>query len=466
MGRDLRDRACRCLNEAARDAPLLSARPIVLVPMRGESTSPPSIAPGLREIGVMLPSTPLHVLLLRDGPPLQVMTSGNVSDEPVAMDDDDACLASAGSPDLFLLHDRRIHTRVDDSVVRLVGSATQAIRRARGFVPGAISLLSPGPSILAVGADLKNSVCVTRDAEAFLSQHIGDLASPVARDFFEETIGKLCGLLGVTPAIVAHDLHPEYAATRWAMASRLEWSPYNTTTRMWPLASRSTVATDLRLVSRSTGRGAVLRGILLGGERSSREPRRLSRAGHLRPIALAGGEAAIRQPWRLGLAALLDAGAPLSPFEDLSPPDTWCRGADHRAPRSDAAVDRCRSLVRRRRRDPRPPTRSLVRRTGRDRARGRRRGGRPSAVPIRVDPAASADAPFVIDLRPTVLALADDAARGVSVPIIAATFHETMARAILASCRRVREACDLSPRRPVRRLLPERAPRRPRLRTC
>ncbi len=194
----------------AREALVSPARPIVLLRARPGAAVAAGVAPGLSELGVMLPYTPLHHLLLTDGPRLLVMTSGNRVDEPIARTDDEAREKLGGIADGFLLHDRAIHTRADDSVVRPVAGVIQAIRRSRGAVPDSIALAVSAPPICAVGAELKNTVCLTRGDRAFLSPHIGDLSSAEAHAFFTEVIDKLGGLLGAAPEIAAHDLHPDY----------------------------------------------------------------------------------------------------------------------------------------------------------------------------------------------------------------------------------------------------------------
>ena len=426
------------LSDVARDALLSPARPIVLVPWRSAAAAIPGIAPGLREVGVMLPSTPLHVLLLTDGPPLQVMTSGNLGDEPIAIDDDDARQRLSGIADLLLTHDRAIHTRVDDSVVRLVDHGLQPVRRARGFVPDGIPLPHAGPPVIATGADLKNAVCVTRDGEAFLSQHIGDLASPLAFRFFEETIAKLGRLLDVAPAVVAHDLHPEYRSTRWAHASGLERAAvqHHHAHVASCLAEHGRTSPAIGVAFDGTGCGPD--GDLWGGEVLLADLAGFTRAGHLRPIALPGGEAAIREPWRLGLAALLDAGAPLAPFDDV---DAARRAGVERliarqfaTPMATGAgrwFDAIAAIV------------GLLRAISYEgqaaiELEAIAADGACEPYAVSLDDARDRT-PFVVDLRPTVRAVAADVAAGVATAEIAARFHETVAQAILLSCRRARE---------------------------
>ncbi|HXI13420.1 MAG TPA: carbamoyltransferase HypF [Thermoanaerobaculia bacterium] len=317
-------------------------RPIVLLPAR-KSALPNSIAPASDEIGVMLPYTPLHHLLL-DALPLLVMTSGNRADEPIVIDNDVAIEQLSGIADAFLLHDREIHARVDDSVTRVANGTRRMLRRSRGFVPDPIELqlpvrhaaerqgqpfpsdnednvpsAGPTPSILAVGAELKNTLCITRGSEAFLSQHIGDLESPESLEFFKETTTRLSRLLSVTPAVVAHDLHPDYASTRWALASGLRRIPvqHHHAHIASCLAENGRSERVIGVAFDGTGCGPA--GELWGGEFLLADARNSERVGHLRPLGLIGGTAAIREPWRLAVAALDDAGEETDILRDIDP---------------------------------------------------------------------------------------------------------------------------------------------------
>ncbi|MDA8251161.1 MAG: carbamoyltransferase HypF, partial [Rhodospirillales bacterium] len=204
------------------------ARPIVLARHRG--TLAPSVAPGLAEIGVMLPSTPLHHLLFHaaagapDGRAWQrapvdlalVATSANPGGEPLVTDNDEAQRRLSGIADMIVTHDRPIVVRADDSVMRIAAGRPAFIRRARGFVPEPVALAQDGPPVLALGGHLKVTATLTRGREAFVSQHVGDLDSAAACRFLDETIAHLTALLGVRPAVVAHDLHPDFHTTRLA----------------------------------------------------------------------------------------------------------------------------------------------------------------------------------------------------------------------------------------------------------
>ena len=165
----------------------------------------------------MLPYTPLHYLLLKDHFTALVMTSGNLSEEPIAIDNADAFDRLRDIADYFLIHDRDIYLRSDDSVIRVVDNKQRFLRRSRGYVPVPIFLKSRLKPILACGAELKNTVCLTREDHAFLSQHIGDLENLATYDFFEMTIAHLKRILSIEPAIIAHDMHPDYLSTRYAM---------------------------------------------------------------------------------------------------------------------------------------------------------------------------------------------------------------------------------------------------------
>ncbi|MEO6260195.1 MAG: carbamoyltransferase HypF [Thermoanaerobaculia bacterium] len=290
----------------ARRELLSIARPIVLMDRR-HSTVAPSVAPRLREIGVMLPYTPLHHLLAARLP-LLVMTSGNLSGEPIVTQNDEALRQLQSVADLFLLHDRDIHSPADDSVLRIIDGTSQPARRSRGLVPRPVSLPLSGPSVLATGAQQKNTICITRGSDAYLSQHIGDLGSVASQSAFEVTIEKMTRLLGVRPEIVAHDLHPDYASTRWALQSDLKAIPvqHHHAHIASCLAEHQRTDTVIGVAFDGTGCGPA--GEIWGGEFLVAGLNDFQRLLHLRPLPLPGGEAAIREPWRLALAALLDCG--------------------------------------------------------------------------------------------------------------------------------------------------------------
>jgi hydrogenase maturation protein HypF len=410
------------------------ARPIVLLPAVPGSPIAPSVAPGLGELGVMLPTTPLHHLLLGDGPALLVMTSGNVADEPIAADDDEAARALGRIADAFLAHDRAIHTRADDSVVRLVSGGAQVVRRARGLAPDPLPLGADAPPVLAVGAQMKNAVCLTRGAQAFVSQHIGDLSSVAARGFFEDVVAKLTRLLGVSPWAVAHDLHPDYASTRWALGSGLEAIAvqHHHAHVAACLAEHGRAGPAIGVAFDGTGCGPA--GELWGGEFLVFDLDGFRRAGHLRPLALPGGEAAIREPWRLAISALADAGEPVA--EPCAAPLLRMIARGSLAPLSTGAgrwFDAVAAILRIRRHITYEAQAAIELEAVASTA------GDAAPYPFELE----AREPFVVDLRPAIRAVASDARAGEPRATVAARFYATMAEAVLASCRVVRRASGL-----------------------
>ena len=219
MARDLAGaEALVALDAPARELLCSVERPIVLVPRRSDARVAASVAPGAPELGVMLPYSPLHHLLLADaGCPL-VLTSGNISDEPIAFRDHDALQRLGAIADLALVHDRPIETRTDDSVLRVASGRRSFLRRSRGYVPGAVELPAPGAErpLLACGAELKNTFCVAKGTRAWVSHHIGDLANVETLTSFTDGIEHFQRLFAVEPEVVAHDLHPEYLSTKYA----------------------------------------------------------------------------------------------------------------------------------------------------------------------------------------------------------------------------------------------------------
>lgn len=295
-------------------------RPIVLVDSRRALA--PSVAPNLSRIGVMLPYTPLHHLLFHaaaGGPPgrdwqqqpvdlVLVATSANPGGEPLVIDDEDAHRRLAGIADLIVTHDRPIAIRADDSVTMLVDGAPAFVRRARGQAPRPIPLARAVPPVLAVGGLLKNTVTVTRGREAYVSQHIGDLDTAEGIRFFEQTISHLLSLLDVQPVAIAHDLHPDFASTRFAQALGLPTVPVqHHHAHVAAIAAEHGIETPLLgLVLDGFGRGSD--GGIWGGELMLADGARFTRLGHLAPMAMPGGDVAAREPWRMASAVLQGLG--------------------------------------------------------------------------------------------------------------------------------------------------------------
>ena len=303
-------------------------RPIVLLPRRATGRPQPAIraarfpgadpaqlapavAPGNRQLGVMLPYTPLHHLLLRDfGRPI-VLTSGNVSDEPIAYRDGDALARLGGLADAFLTHNRPIHIRTDDSVVRPFRGREAVLRRSRGYVPEPLAVASRlGRPVLACGAELKNTFCLGRGDRAFLSHHVGDLENYETLRSFTEGIAHFRRLFDVTPQIVAHDLHPEYLSTKYALEQDgcvLAGVQHHHAHVASCLADNGEAGPVIGVAFDGTGYG--MDGTIWGGEFLLADLVSAERAGHLAGVPMPGGAAAIRQPWRMA-AAYLDAAFP------------------------------------------------------------------------------------------------------------------------------------------------------------
>ena len=284
-------------------------RPIVLLQRRPEAPLAPSVAPGNRDVGLMLPYTPLHHLLAAAlGRPF-VLTSGNVSDEPIAYADDDAATRLAGIADAVLRHDRTIHTRVDDSVVRVTRGRATPIRRSRGYAPEPLSVPWPARRpVLGCGAELKSTFCLLRDRHAVLSQHIGDLENWETYRSYVEGIEHYRRLFDVEPALVAHDLHPDYLSTTYAL-EQLEQNGVEAVGVQHHhahiascLADNGATGPVIGLALDGTGFGPD--GTLWGGEVLIADLTGFRRAGHLAAVPLPGGTAAIREPWRMAAAYL------------------------------------------------------------------------------------------------------------------------------------------------------------------
>ena len=282
-----------------------SARPIVLGRRRADAPIASSVAPGSPWLGVMLPYTPLHHLLLADFGGALVMTSGNRADEPIAHEDDEARSRLADIADGFVGHDRPIHRRCEDSVVR----AAFPLRRSRGYAPGAIQLpLVTRRPVVAVGAALKSTFCVARGDRAYLSPHLGDLDSELAHRAFQTDLELYLAMLDVRPQLIAHDLHPEYLSTKWALEQDAEHVAvqHHHAHAAACLAEHGERGPALALVFDGTGYGTD--GTLWGGELLRCDLSSFERLAHLQPLALPGGEAAIREPWRVAAASLAESG--------------------------------------------------------------------------------------------------------------------------------------------------------------
>ncbi len=294
-------------------------RPIVLLEKKTGGSISDAVAPRNKYWGVMLPYTPLHYLLLNHGFDALIMTSANLTDEPIAIDNEDAFERLAAIADYFLVHNRDIYLRSDDSIVRHSAGLTRYIRRSRGFVPIPLFLKQAIPPILACGAELKNTICLTKDDKAFLSQHIGDLENQITLDFFELTVDHLQRILEIQPEIIACDMHPDYLSTRFARKqtkTRLIEVQHHHAHIVSCMAEHQLEGAVIGLSFDGTGYGSD--GAIWGGEVLAAEAKQFERMAHLAYVPMPGSAAAIKEPWRMAISYLHDAFG--DAFRDLDLP--------------------------------------------------------------------------------------------------------------------------------------------------
>ncbi len=295
------------VDEAARKLLISFERPIVLLPRRAEVAFAAGVAPGNQFLGVFLPYTPVHHLLLQSAKfEAIVMTSANLSEEPIAIDNEEAVRRLCGIADAFLVHNREIVRRCDDSVVRVAAGQPQKLRRSRGFVPVPVQLEKEMQPVLAVGGELKNTVCVVRGSEAFLSQHVGDLENLESYRFFEEAVQHLQRILETEPKVIAHDLHPDYFSTKWAQergGAELVGVQHHHAHIAACMAENHLDGKVIGIALDGTGYGTD--GAIWGGEVLVADYLGFERAGHLEYLPLPGGAAAIHEPWRMAVSYLV-----------------------------------------------------------------------------------------------------------------------------------------------------------------
>ena len=424
--------------------------PIVLLPRRADAGVAPGVAPGRPELGLMLPATPLHHLLLRESGFPVVATSGNRSDEPICTDEREALVRLAGMADLLLAHDRPIARHVDDSVARVFAGAPRLLRRARGWAPLPVPVREELPVILGVGAHMKTAVALSVGRQVFLSQHIGDLETPEALDAFARVVADFERLWGVTPAAVAHDLHPGYAST--AFAKRLSEErgipsipvQHHHAHLASCLAENEAEGPALGVCWDGTGLGTD--GTIWGGEFLLGDASGYARVAHLRPFRLPGGDAAVKESRRTAFAILFEMlGESALEREDLEcvrsfPPRerevlaTMIRKGVN-APVTTSAgrlFDAVASLLGIAQKTSFEGQAAMALEAAAFEAWGEAETGRlPCSFPLNV----SADGPAVLDWEPFVSYLLRDLSLGVPAPVLAARFHATLADGILAAAR-------------------------------
>ena len=417
-------------------------RDITRHPAGGPAPVAAEVAPDTRLLGVMLPATPLHALLAEAAGVTLVCTSGNRSDEPIVTDDNAVERELGGIADAVLGHDRVIERRADDSVGHVVTGGFQLLRRARGYAPGTVRLDSDGPAVLAVGAELKSTVCLALGADAHLSVHLGDLEHPAALAAFEAAVADLLQLTRAAPELVVHDLHPEYLSTKFAAGADL--GP-----RLGVQHHHAHLASCLADAGhRGPAIGVMFDGMgwgtddtLWGGEILVGDATGYERFAHLAPVPMPGGTAAIRHPWRMALAHLHETFGP-----DLPAIPTLATHAEF----TSAVLDQCR------------PGRSILTTSiGRLFDSVAALCGIVETVTyegqaaIRLEQAAGPDArrypvemtegsPALIETAPLVTAVVADVLAGRDRALVSGAFHRWVADVAVAAVRRAREASGLS----------------------
>ncbi len=445
-----------CVISCEERAVLLSPeRPIVLLRRRPGADLAQGVSPGNPATGVMLPCTPMHDLLFRilrersGNAPALVMTSGNISEEPIVIDNQEAEQQLACIADLFAHHNRRIHTRVDDSVVRVVAGQTMLLRRARGFTPRPVLLGRGEAEVLACGAQQKSTLCLTRAGFAIPSQHLGDLENFETLRFFEETLERMSRLFHVKPTAVAYDLHPGYLSTQFALKQE-GLRPIGVQHHHAHIAScMAEHGLDGRVIGVAwDGTGFGTDRTIWGGEFLAADYLSFDRFARLRPVLLAGGDSAVREPWRIARSYLLDAfeGAipPGAAWEQMASPDrvrivdTMLRRRVHTIPTSSAGrlFDAVASMIDLRHTVSFEGQAAMMLETAAEAWTG------PSQQSWAFTLAGAG--PMEADLRPMIRQIVEDVKRGESQPSIAARFHTTLVALIAEVCRRMRTELSLN----------------------
>jgi hydrogenase maturation protein HypF len=450
MAKDLAtvERLCE-VAPSDRDLLLSVRRPIVLLRRRKDAAIARSVAPGMQTLGVMLPYTPLHHLLFAKsaGYDTLVMTSGNLSEEPIVSRNEDAWPRLKTLADHFLLHNREIQMRVDDSVVRSFEEREYPVRKSRGFAPEPIDLGTPVREILACGGEVKNTLCLTKDHYAILSQHIGDLENLETMEFFRESLEHLRRFFRVSPVAIAYDLHPGYMSTRFALLEsglRPIGVQHHHAHIASCMADNGLSGRVIGVALDGTGYGTD--GNIWGGEFLVCEFGWFRRRGHLSYVPLAGGDRAVQQPWRSALAYLRAAFgsepfASLPLFRDI--PSRRIAIVDAMLERNVQIVETssCGRLF-----DAVASILGLRHETTYE-----------GQAAVELEAAASesdttgsypfsirACDPFQVDLRPAVEAIVHDFVALRPVPLIAARFHQTMADVVVDACLRIRQSEGLN----------------------
>ena len=419
-------------------------RPIVLVAKRTEAAVSDLVAPGNGYLGVMLPYTPLHDLLIEPGD-VWVMTSGNVSEEPIVTDSDDAVDRLGALTGSYLVHDRDIHVPCDDSVIRILDGSEYPIRRSRGYAPFPVPLPFESPPILATGGELKATFCLASGRDGFMSQHIGDMENLETLDAFTKAVDHFIELFRIEPELIAADLHPGYLSTKWADRRNLPVVKvqHHHAHIASVMAEHGVLDPVIGFSFDGTGYGTD--GTIWGGEILVGDYERFDRVGHLKPTPLPGGDAAVKHPARMALSHLHTAGIAWS---KRLPPVSALSDADRALLKTQ--LERGINTI---------PTTSMgrlfdaiaaiagVRQTVTYEAQ--------AAIEFEslIDSTAGGtytfaiteqDGSLMIDPSPVLRSVATDVAEGESTGMIAARFHRGVAEVIVATAERVRRRSGLT----------------------
>ncbi|MDO8670953.1 MAG: carbamoyltransferase HypF, partial [Dehalococcoidia bacterium] len=457
MVRDL-ETATRFCHVSEVEAQLLSSsrRPIVLLERRVDTTIAGEVAPRITRLGLMLPYTPLHHLLFQPGSGTRlealVMTSGNLSEEPLARENDEAFVRLASLADYFLVHDRPIHLCCDDSVTHVFEGKETIVRRSRGYAPLPISLDFELNPVLALGAELKNTFCVATGNQGFLSQHIGDLTNQETLDLFTASIDYALKMFSLDPRVIAHDLHPDYLSTHYALShaqsSGLNKTPYISGVQHHHAHIASCMAENglrekvIGVAFDGTGYGSD--GTIWGGEFLVADYLEFDRVAHLKPLPMPGGDAAVRKPYRMALGYLFasygndlpnfDFLDKLDPFEVELIRAQWVRNVNSPLTSSCGRLfDAVSALL---------GIRREVNYEGQAAIELEMAAGRSSSEPYRF--VVSDGSPLIIDHSPVIRAIVDDLSRGTDREVIAANFHAGVAEMIAITCQLLRQSLGLN----------------------
>ena len=422
-------------------------RPIVILNRKKGSSIAPGVAPFQKTLGVMLPYSPLHHLLLQGPLRSLVMTSGNVSDEPIAYRNEEACHRLSEIADFFLLHDRDIHMRCDDSVVRVFKGVPYVLRRSRGYVPFPIKLPFDLEMILACGGELKNTFSLSRGPYVFVSHHIGDLENLETLLSFEQGIEHFKKLFSIEPKAVAYDLHPEYLSTKYALS--LEGIPkvgvqHHHAHVVSAMAENGLAGDVIGVALDGTGFGTD--GTIWGGEFLRADLSDFERLAHLRKVPMPGGSMAIKEPWRMALAYLFEAFGDKAMDLELD----WIKRRD---------PQKCGVLKRMIEKSVNSPLTSSMGRLFDTvssllsiRETVNYEGQAAVELEMLADPEGKDEYPFeirekerpmVVDPMQTVRGIVQDLIQGHSPSRISGKFHRTVARLVVETCKRIRSESGL-----------------------